>query len=92
MEGFEFLIEKEELWAKMLMDVLKDNGNPCVSFPVHGAALVIKAGMQESLQVFVPEEFIERAKELVDELFLCPADENSDEEFNEDFDENYDED
>ena len=74
MNGYEFLIEKEEMWAKMLMEVLQDNGIPCVSFSVHGAALVIKAGMQESLKVFVPKEYLEKAEELCDELFSSESD------------------
>ena len=69
MEGYEFLIEKEEMWARMLMDVLKDNDIPCIAFSVHGAALVIKTGMQEDLKVYVPKELLARAKELVEELF-----------------------
>ncbi len=91
MEGFEFLIEKEEMWAKMLIEVLKDNGIPCVAFSVHGAALVIKAGMQESLRVFVPEEFLEPAKALADELFASEFDEEFDEKFDAEFEEEFDE-
>ncbi len=66
---FQLLIEKEEIWARMLVEVLRDNGIPCATRPVNGIAFTIKTGMQDSLQVFVPEEFMERANELVDELF-----------------------
>ena len=67
--GYEFLIEKEEMWAKMLMEVLRDNGIPCVKQVVHGAGLVIKTGMLERLKVYVPKEYMEQASALVEELF-----------------------
>ena len=67
--GFELLTEKEAMWAKMLMEVLRDNDVPCVSIPVFGAGFVLKTGVQERLQVLVPTEFMERARDLLDELF-----------------------
>ena len=68
-EGYVLLVEKEEMWAKMLMQVLKDNNVPCAAVPVFGAGLSIKAGMQERLRVYVPSENLLLAKELVEELF-----------------------
>lgn len=68
-EGYVLLVEKEEMWAKMLMQVLKDNNVPCATVPVFGAGLSIKAGMQERLRVYVPSENLLLAKELVEELF-----------------------
>jgi hypothetical protein len=67
--GYELLIEKEEMWARMLMEVLGDNGIPCAAKSVHGAGLVIRAGMQERLKVYVPKEYFEQASELVKVLF-----------------------
>ncbi len=67
--NFEFLVEKEEMWAKMLIEVLKDNNIPCISFPVYGVGLVIKTGKKEILKIFVPSENLEQASELVQELF-----------------------
>ena len=67
--GFELLTEKEAMWAKMLMEVLRDNDVPCVSIPVFGAGFVLKTGVQERLQVLVPTEFMEQARDLLDELF-----------------------
>ena len=70
MEGeFVFLIEKEEIWARMLMEVLEDNGIPCGAIPVYGAGLAMKAGMTDWLRVFVPEEKLAEAKEFVSQLF-----------------------
>ena len=67
--GFELLTEKEAMWAKMLMEVLRDNDVPCVSIPVFGAGFVLKTGVQERLQVLVPTEFVKQARDLLDELF-----------------------
>ena len=63
------LVEKEEMWARMLMDVLKDNGIPCSALPVYGAALALKAGKQEHLRVYVPSSYHPQAAELLDALF-----------------------
>lgn len=68
-EGYVLLLEKEEMWAKMLMQVLEDNNIPCVAVPVFGAGLSIKAGMQERLKVCIPSENLSHARELVEELF-----------------------
>ena len=63
------LTEKEELWANMLMEVLKDNGIPCTAVPVHGAGMVMRTGIQEKLKVYVSQEHKTRAEELLEELF-----------------------
>ena len=72
-EGYVLLVEKEEMWAKMLMQVLEDNDIPCVAVPVFGAGLSVKAGMQERLKVYVPSENLSHATELVEELFLSES-------------------
>jgi hypothetical protein len=68
-EGYVLLTEKDEMWAKMLMDVLTDNGIPCTSLPVHGIGLVMRTMAQEQLKVFVPAGDLARASELVEALF-----------------------
>lgn len=68
-EGYVLLVEKEEMWAKMLIQVLKDNSIPCAAVPVFGAGLSIKAGMQERLKVNVPSGNLPHARKLVEELF-----------------------
>ena len=68
-EGYELLTEKEEMWARMLMQVLKDNDIPCAVLPVHGGGFVLKTGMQDTLRVYVPSEKLQHAKELLQELF-----------------------
>lgn len=67
--NYELLVEKEAMWAEMLLQVLKDNNIPCTALPVHGAGLVMKTGIQERLKIFVPSESKSQAEELLNELF-----------------------
>ena len=66
---FVLLTEKESMWAEMLLEVLRDKGVPCASLPVVGAGFSMRTGTPERLRVFVPEEWLERAQELLNELF-----------------------
>ena len=66
---YELLVEKEVMWAQMLMEVLKDNDIPCAALPVYGAGLVVKTGVQERMKVFVPSENLQKATELLHALF-----------------------
>ena len=66
---YELLVEKEAMWAQMLMEVLKDNDIPCAALPVYGAGLVVKTGVQERMKVFVPSENLQKATELLHALF-----------------------
>ena len=68
-DGYVLLVEKEEMWAQMLMQVLEDNNVSCVALPVYGAGFVIKTGTQERLRVYVPSENLPQATELLQELF-----------------------
>ena len=68
-EGYVLLTEKDEMWARMLMEVLTDNGIPCTSLPVHGIGLVMRTMAQERLKVFVPAGLLDRASELTEALF-----------------------
>ena len=63
------LVEKEEMWAKMLMEVLEDNGIVCTSLPVMGIGLSMRVGAQDRLKVFVPGDDLQKATELLQELF-----------------------
>lgn len=67
--GYVLLAEKETMWAEMLMEVLEDNNIPCVSIPVHGAGFAVKTGIQDSLKVYVPSEYLQQASELFQALF-----------------------
>ena len=66
---YEFLAEKEEMWAKMLVEVLEDNHIPCITMPVYGMGLVIKTGKRECLRIFVPAQRLQEATDLHNMLF-----------------------
>ena len=68
-EQFVLLEAMDEIWAKMLMEVLKDNHIPCTAKPVFGFALTAKTGGSDLWKIYVPAEDVERGKELVGELF-----------------------
>lgn len=85
-ESYEFLAEKELMWAEMLEQVLKDNGVDCVSVPVYGAGMTLRGGVMERHKVYVPKERLSEAQELLDALFtenelpVAPEDEEKPEE------------
>ncbi|HIU46564.1 MAG TPA: DUF2007 domain-containing protein [Candidatus Fimadaptatus faecigallinarum] len=67
---FCLLDERPAMWAGMLMDVLGQNGIPCVTRSALGAALSQEVGHNlERQRVFVPYEQLDEARELVRELF-----------------------
>lgn len=68
-DGYEFLAEKEAMWAEMLQQVLKDNSVDCVSIPVYGAGMALRGGVTERYKIYVPKEQLSQACELLDELF-----------------------
>ena len=66
---YKLLIEKEQMWAKMLIEVLEDNGISCITRSVRGAGLFVKTGIQDLLQIYVLAEHYEKATDIVEELF-----------------------
>lgn len=68
-DGYVLLVEKEEMWAQMLIQVLEDHNVPCTALPVYGAGFTIRTGTQERLKVYVPSENLPQAAELLQELF-----------------------
>lgn len=68
-DDYEFLVEKEAMWAEMLMQVLKDNCIPHAAVPVHGAGLVLKTGMRERIKVFVAPDKKTQAEGILQGLF-----------------------
>ena len=67
--NYVFLTEKDEMWAKMLMEILKNHKIPCSAVPVHGAGVAVRAGIPEQLKIYVPESQRREAEELTEELF-----------------------
>ena len=70
---FVLLVEKEEMWAQMLIQVLEDNHIPCASLPVFGAGFALRTGTQDRLKVYVPAEYLPQATVLVEELFSADS-------------------
>ena len=79
-QNYEILIETEEMWARMLMEVLDEHEIPHAAKSVFGAGLVIRTGVQERLTVYVPANCYDRAKALSDALFAEIKAEDNDEE------------
>lgn len=72
-DGYVLLAEKEEMWARMLTQVLEDNDVPCASLPVYGAGFALKTGAKERLKVYVPAEKLPQAMALLEELFSAES-------------------
>ena len=72
----EFLTEQEELWARMLVEVLADQGIPTAVKPVYGAAFALKTGRQDLLQIYVPAEHLAKARDLAEALFSAAPEED----------------
>ena len=64
-----FLIEKEAMWAEMLMEALQKADIPAASVPVYGAGIVMRAAVQERLRIYIPLANKPQAEELLEELF-----------------------
>lgn len=68
--GFVLLTVKETMWAEMLLDVLRDNHIPCAELPAHGGVgLAIRSGVHSRRRIYVAEEYLSQAKDLMDILF-----------------------
>ena len=78
-QNCKILIETEEMWANMLIEVLQEYEIPCAAMSVYGAGLVIRAGLQERLEIYVPDAYFEQASALTEELFAEADDEETEE-------------
>ncbi len=65
-----YLTEREQIWGEMLEDVLRQNGIPYIIRRTLGAGLSMSIGaMLECYRFYVPFGALEKAQEIVDELF-----------------------
>lgn len=64
-----FLAAKEEMWARMLQELLQNNHIPAVLLPTLGAGVSLKSGQKEQYQIFVPYERLELSSELLQMAF-----------------------
>ena len=61
---------REQMWAEMFIDALRDNGVDAASKPVMGAGLTAKLGMlSEELQIYIPYGSVSLANEISDLMF-----------------------
>lgn len=67
---FCFLDERDVIFARMLLDMLRDNGIECFHQPVMGAALAMRtAPGNERYRLYVPYEKLPEARELMEAYF-----------------------
>ena len=59
------LTEREEIWAKLLLEIFQDNGIPAAQLPVLGAGVALKSGVARRCRIFVPYERLEEAGDLM---------------------------
>lgn len=67
-EEYEFLIEKEEIWARMYIQLLEENDIKYTTVSVYGAGLTIKVGGQDIIKIYVPTSQLSKAKEIIKEI------------------------
>ncbi len=68
-EDYCFVTERDEMWAKMFLEILQDQKIPCTAVPTCGAVMAMKAGKTERLKLYVPYAKWEQARELLRETF-----------------------
>ena len=64
-----FLVEKEEMWTKMLQELLQNNRVPTVLIPMLGAVISLKSGRAELYQIFVSYAHLKQAADLLQMAF-----------------------
>ena len=71
--GYVLLTEKDEIWSRMLIQVLEDHNIPCAALPVYGAGFSLKTGTQDRLKIYVPSDALPQATALLEELFSAES-------------------
>lgn len=64
-----FLVEKEEMWARMLVEILEDNGVHPVCKDTSDVVMVMRGGEKSRLGIYVPFRHLELAQELMQAAF-----------------------
>lgn len=64
-----FLVEKEEMWAKMLQEILEDNGVHPISHDALDVVWVMRGGERNRCCIYVPFRHLELARELMQAAF-----------------------
>ncbi len=63
------LCEKDEMWARMLLTALRAEGIACEALAVNGAAYTMRTAMPETLRIYVPENELARARDVLGGMF-----------------------
>ena len=68
-----FLTEKDTIWSEALSDMLRQNGIPFWTVNTIGSAMAMYLPRNERIRFFVPYEYLDSAREIVDSF--CSVDE-----------------
>lgn len=64
-----FLVEKDAMWGEALSDMLRQNGVPFWTVNTIGSAMAMYLPRNNRIKFFVPYEYLEAAREIVDSFF-----------------------
>lgn len=64
-EEYELLMEKEEIWANMFIQILKENNIDFIVKRVNGIAISMKTGCQDYLRIYVKKSEKNEVEKLI---------------------------
>ncbi len=64
-EEYELLMEKEEIWANMFIQILKENNIDFIVKRVNGIAISMKTGSQDYLRIYVKKSEKNEVEKLI---------------------------
>ena len=64
-----FLVEKEDMWAQMLLEILEDNGVHPICHDAMDVVWVMRGGEKSRQRIYVPFRHWDLAQELMQEAF-----------------------
>ncbi|HEY8389739.1 MAG TPA: hypothetical protein VIL26_02110 [Clostridia bacterium] len=77
-DDFCFLIETRSMWGEMMGGILKEENIPYSAIP-SGSGVRSYFGLKlENLKIYVPYEFLDKAKELLNDITGYKKDQNND--------------
>ena len=86
--AYVYLTEQGEILAHMIAEMLENNGILCVTESLTSAALRLKAGVKGDVRIYVEEDDLPQAEEMLSAFFASAnvdfAEETEDEDFEDD--------
>lgn len=64
-EEYELLMEKEEIWANLFIQILKKNNIDFIVKRVNGIAISMKTGCQDYLRIYVKTSEKDKVEKLI---------------------------